>query len=178
MKKKNVEFLSNLIVERIYSKIIFEERDFFQNENLTYDKSLLKRYISYDLNHESYFIDRSNLGLTFLDETMLDELENEEFFIATDKMSSLLLQIFKESVPVDRELFTFIRCGLKNLDLSLVEEQEYESALHKIEDYALSEVWRLDFAEELAAHKIMQILCNPCIYITQTLVHLWVTAVL
>jgi len=178
MKKKNVEFLSNLIVERIYSKIIFEKRDFFQNENLTYDKSLLKRYISYDLNHELYFIDKSGLSLTFLDEIMLDELENEEFFIDTDKMSVLLLQVFEESVPIDRELFTFIKCGIKNLDLSLVEEQEYESVLRNIEDYALSEVWRLGFAKELAAHKIMQILSNPSIYITRTLVHLWVTAVL
>jgi hypothetical protein len=180
MKKKNLEFVSNLVIETLYYKIIFENRDLFRNENLTYYESLLKRYISYDLNHETQLCsnnNKSHLELTFLDEIIMDKLENEGFFIDTKKISTLLLQVFETNVAIDIELFSCIKRDLKGFKLTYKEEQEYETILNKIQDYALSKNWREDFNTELINNQnILKVICNPSVYIVKVLVNLWVNA--
>lgn len=177
MNNKDIEFISKLLIFELYYKIIFQDRDLLREEDLPYYKRLLESYCTYDPNCEVQLpsLPKISVDPTFLDETIIDRLEIEEFYINTDRIGTLFLKLFEEAVFIDKAFFDSIKYDLKYWNLDGIEEEKFTNILNNIEKHALSRNWRVNFSDQLFDHKnVLKVILNPSLFIVPTLVRLWV----
>jgi len=177
MDTKDVKFISKLITFKLYYNIVFQDRDLLREQDLPYYKRLLESYCTYDPNDEVQLpsLPKISLDPTFLDETIIDRLEIEEFYINTGKISTLFLKSFEETVFIDKAFFDAIRDDLKYWNLDDIEETKFTDILNNIERHALSRNWTVNFSDQLFDHKnVLKVILNPSFFIVRTLVSLWV----
>lgn len=176
MLQKDLKLISELLRYELFNRIVFQDYEVFRHKDLSYYQKLLENYYSYDMKNEIQLrsVKMSVLSPTLFDEIVEDELRQKDFFIDVQKVSLLLLNLFEDNFSIDSKFFDSIRDDLKNLILSEEEIQRLENIIDKIEEYALSENWKVDFVNQLSdSQDIWKVISHPSFFIVWTLIKVW-----
>jgi hypothetical protein len=180
MTNEDVKFISKLLISELYSRLIFLDLK-EDGEVSSYDRKLFKMYCTLstcDPNEEVQLSSsKTPLLPTPLDETIVDRLIMEEFYINTGRVGILFLQAFEDAVVIDKVFFNSVRSNMKELSLDFddIDQKRLINILNNVESYTLSEKWRVQFTDQLFDRKdILKILLYPSLFLIPTLVKLWV----
>jgi hypothetical protein len=182
MNKTDVEIISTLLVRELYYRIIFPDSDLSREEDLEDYRRLFETYSTLATSGQKGKIQwsspKSSLDPTFLDETIIDRLEIEEFYINTGKVGILFLKSFEDALAIDKAFFDSVRRNVKHLSLDDddIDEEKLINILNNIETYALSGNWRANFTDQLFDQEdVLKVVLNPSLFLVPTLVKLWLS---
>jgi hypothetical protein len=151
MIQEDLEFITKFLTFQLFNKIILQDYNLLRDKDLRYYQKLLKEYSSYELKNEIQLrsINKSFLNPTFFDEIIEDQLIHKDFYIDTQKVSMLFLNLFEDNFSIDSKFFDFIRCDLKNSTLKEEEVERFEHIINNVEKHVLSKKWRVDFINKI-----------------------------